>query len=345
MSPKTPGHAVCAVTGGAVTAVPPPSPVRFHRSCCGLARTGVTDVSGAVCACDSAWVRLPRPSAPRFSPCLCGVPGALFLLRAEQPAPPSPPTSPGEGRARSPWSERASGSTLITMAAGASREGAAPRPRPGSRVTGSLCQQTGAGCVFCPTSALTGGGVRGILPPPPRSRGSLLPSTPQLLKGLSQRLWAGGRPQRLQETRARPACRHGNAGLAGASGWMIDVGGPAQVSHWEGWTPPIPPGLTLQGLDLGNPIVSPTRTPQGLESQPPAPPATFPDQEMLWRRLPQPRRGGCPPCGRGKVDRRRAQSCSPPARERHASRGLRRSVLGACSVLPPSLSFDVSPLP
>ena len=35
--------------------------------------------------------------------------------------------------------------------------------------------------MFCPTSALSGGGVRGVLPPPPRSRGSLLPPTPQLL--------------------------------------------------------------------------------------------------------------------------------------------------------------------
>lgn len=42
----------------------PPRPVRFHRSCCGPARTGVTDVSGAVCACDSAWARLPRPVHP-----------------------------------------------------------------------------------------------------------------------------------------------------------------------------------------------------------------------------------------------------------------------------------------
>lgn len=202
--------------------------------------------------------------------------------------------------------------------------------------------------MFCPTSALTGGGVRGVLPPPPRSRGSLLPSTPQLLKGLSQRLWAGGRPQRLQETRARPACRHGNAGLAGASGWMIDVGGPAQAPHWEGWTPPVPPGLTLQGLDLGNPIVSPTRTPQGLESQPPAPPATFPDQEMLWRRLPQPRRGGpALPVGGGRWTDAgpRAVPLRPGRPGRDASRGLRRIVLGACNALPPSLSFDVSPLP
>lgn len=67
------------------------TPVRFHWSCRGPARTGVTDVSGAVCSCDSAWVRLPRPSAPHSSLCLCGVPGALFLLRAEQPALPSPP--------------------------------------------------------------------------------------------------------------------------------------------------------------------------------------------------------------------------------------------------------------
>ena len=67
------------------------TPVRFHWSCCGPARTGVTDVSGAVCSCDSAWVRLPRPNAPHSSLCFCGVPGALFLLRAEQPALPSPP--------------------------------------------------------------------------------------------------------------------------------------------------------------------------------------------------------------------------------------------------------------
>lgn len=67
------------------------TPVRFHWSCCGPARTGVTDMSAAVCSCDSAWVRLPRPSAPHSSLCLCGVPGALFLLRAEQPALPSPP--------------------------------------------------------------------------------------------------------------------------------------------------------------------------------------------------------------------------------------------------------------
>ena len=39
--------------------------------------------------------------------------------------------------------------------------------------------------MFCPTSALSGGGVRGVLPPPPRSRGSLLPPTPQRLRGLS----------------------------------------------------------------------------------------------------------------------------------------------------------------
>lgn len=148
----------------------------------------------------------------------CAFPGSLraqFLLPAEQPAlrpSLSAPTSPGEGRV--PGLPRVSalpGARWLPWHQGASREGAAPRPA-GSGVTGSLCQQTEAGCMFCPTSALTGGGVRSVLPsPPPRSRGSLLPPSPQLLRGLSQRLRAGGRPQRLQETGARPACRHDNA--------------------------------------------------------------------------------------------------------------------------------------
>lgn len=174
--------------------------------------------------------------------------------------------------------------------------------------------------MFCPTSALTGGGVRASCRLP--SQSGLHSSLPPTASEGAQSAPLGWEPTRLQETRGAPSLyRHGNAGLAGASGWMIDVGGPARAPPTGKGVDPTRPPVNPSRPEHGNPIVPRTHLQGGKPT-------------TTTSHLPRPGNALAPPatvkeaCASSEeVEQgRKAQSCSPPARERHV-KGLRRIVL------------------